>query len=145
MDGLELDPEGRRIVTAGVTDRFKVTAKDAFGNQLQEGGLYFYFSALLLIPHCWSLLLTLHLGLNIEGVLGGTADVQVMAADNGDGSYEITYTPTKAGPYQLEVKIEGQPMGGKVKRVYLNSFCFREESFPSFGHPCCSLRRNFNC
>lgn len=89
MEGLDLDSEGRRIVTAGVTDRFKVTAKDAFGNQIQEGGL------------------------NVEGVLGGTAEVPVMSVDNGDGTYEITYTPTKAGPYQLEMKIEGQPMGGK--------------------------------
>jgi hypothetical protein len=38
MDGLDFDPEGRRIVTAGVTDKFTVTAKDGFGNQLQEGG-----------------------------------------------------------------------------------------------------------
>lgn len=36
-----------------------------------------------------------------------------MSVDNGDGSYEITYTPTQAGPYQLEMKIEGQSMGGK--------------------------------
>jgi len=88
FDGLDLDGNGRRIVTAGKTDTFNVIAKDANGNQLQEGGL------------------------NIEGILGGTADVSVMCADNGDGTYSVSYTPTLVGPYQLEVKVEGQTIGG---------------------------------
>lgn len=46
MDGLDLDQDGRRIVTAGVTDRFKITSKDAFGNQLQEGGTDLFLSNL---------------------------------------------------------------------------------------------------
>jgi len=86
--GLELDEEGRRIVRAGDTDKFSVQAKDSFGNQITSGGLA------------------------VSGTLTGGSPVQVHTADNGDGSYGLSYTPTVTGPYKLAVKVNGVPLGG---------------------------------
>lgn len=100
-DDLALDSEGRRIVVAGVTDSFKVScslethidyqiaSKDAYGNLCTTGGL------------------------DIEGALTGTDNVPVMVADNGNGTYSVSYTPKKAGPYDLDVKVNGKRVGGQ--------------------------------
>jgi hypothetical protein len=90
-DGLELDGNGNRVVVAGKHDEFKVTAKDAFGNPLTTGGL------------------------DIKGHLKGVDDVPVIAADNGDGTYTVSYRPTIVGNYDLSVKVGGQPVGGAKK------------------------------
>jgi len=88
-EGLELDANGRRIVVAGTTPTFKITSKDGFGNQLQDGGL------------------------NVHGQIKGPASVQVLVGDQGDGSYEISYTPTIVGDYALSLSVDNQKIGGK--------------------------------
>jgi hypothetical protein len=88
-EGLELDAQGRRVVVAGTTDAFHITAKDGFGNQLQNGGL------------------------NVQGHIKGPHNVPVLVNDQGDGTYEVTYTPTHCGDYQLSVSVDNTKIGGK--------------------------------
>lgn len=52
-------------------------------------------------------------GLDVEGSLTGTDNVPVMVADNGDGSYTVSYTPKKTGPYDLDIKVNGKRVGGQ--------------------------------
>lgn len=87
ISGLELDGDGKRVVTAGVTDKYKISSRDAFGNIIKGGGL------------------------KVEGTITGVESVPVTVKDAGDGSYEISYTPTKIGDYKLEVKVDGKPIG----------------------------------
>jgi len=87
-EGLELDAEGRRVLVAGNTDAFKVGAKDAYGNPLKNGGL------------------------SVAGSISGPSDVPVSVSDNSDGSYALSYTPFKAGNYELLVDVDGTPIGG---------------------------------
>jgi len=82
------DHDGLRHVVAGVTDKFTIHAKDQFGNKCDTGG----------VP--------------ITGTCGGTEDIPVKVQDNGDGSYTVSYTPYKAGPYKLELKADGTKIGG---------------------------------
>lgn len=83
------DHDGKRHVTAGVTDKFKIHAKDGFGNKCDSGGLH------------------------LVGECSGTDKVPVKVHDNGDGSYTVEYTPYKAGPYTLTLKTpEGVKIGG---------------------------------
>jgi len=88
-DGLELDAQGRRVVVAGTTDHFTVTAHDGQGNRLTSGGL----------------------GVNGQ-ISGGPAEVKVATKDNNDGSYKLEYTPTKIGQYQFLVRVDSTPIGG---------------------------------
>jgi len=88
-DELGLDSDGRKIVVAGVTDSFNIASKDAFGNPCSGGGL------------------------EIEGTLTGTENVPVMVSDNGDGTYAISYTPKKTGPYDLDIRVNGKRIGGR--------------------------------
>jgi len=88
-DGLELDAQGRRVVVAGTTDSFKVTAHDSQGNRLNSGGL------------------------NVTGTISnGPGPVDVHTNDNRDGSYKLAYTPTIVGDYQFTVKLDNSPIGG---------------------------------
>lgn len=87
LSGLELDGNGKRVVVAGVTDKYKVQARDAFGNPLTTGGL------------------------KLEGHVSGSSSVPVLSADNGDGTYEISYTPTIVGDYELTVTLDGTKIG----------------------------------
>jgi len=87
-DGLELDSEGRRVVVAGTTDSFTVTAKDGEGNQLSTGGL------------------------KVAGKIDGPAPVDVATQDGNDGTYALSYTPTKVGDYQFAVNLDGTAIGG---------------------------------
>jgi hypothetical protein len=88
-DGLELDAQGRRVVVAGTTDHFTVTAHDGQGNRLTSGGLA------------------------VNGqISGGPAAVQVNTHDQRDGSYKLEYTPTKVGQYQFLVRVDSTPIGG---------------------------------
>eukprot|EP01126_Amoeba_proteus_P001005 TRINITY_DN10288_c0_g2_i11.p1 TRINITY_DN10288_c0_g2~~TRINITY_DN10288_c0_g2_i11.p1 ORF type:complete len:932 (+),score=251.20 TRINITY_DN10288_c0_g2_i11:204-2999(+) len=90
IDGVEaFDVLGRKVTPAGVSDKVVVIAKDAYKNKLNVGGL------------------------SISGKMSGPESVDVTVSDNGDGTYDLTYIPTKVGQYQLEVKAEGQPIGGK--------------------------------
>jgi len=83
------DHDGKRHVVAGVTDRFKIHAKDAFGNKCDSGGL----------------------GLTADCT--GTDKVPVKVIDNGDGGYTVEYTPFKSGPYTLTIKApDGNKIGG---------------------------------
>jgi hypothetical protein len=88
-DGLELDAQGRRVVVAGTTDHFSVTAHDGHGNRLNTGGL----------------------GVNGQ-ISNGPAPVDVHTNDNRDGSYKLSYTPTKVGQYQFLVRVDNTPIGG---------------------------------
>jgi len=88
-EGLELDANGRRVVVAGSTDAFKITAKDGFGNQLQNGGL------------------------NVQGHIKGPHNVPVLVNDQGDGTYAVNYTPTHIGDYSLSVSVDNTKIGGK--------------------------------
>jgi filamin len=87
-DGLELDAQGRRVVVAGTTDHFTVTAHDGNGNRLTSGGL------------------------GVNGQISGPAQVQVTTNDNRDGSYKLQYTPTKIGDYKFLVRVDNTPIGG---------------------------------
>jgi len=42
----------------------------------------------------------------------GPAEVGVATADNGNGTYTLTYTPTKAGQYRFSVLFNEAPIGG---------------------------------
>lgn len=99
--GVELDANGNRIVVAGNTDKFSIHAKDAFGNLQTTGGA------------------------NVNGKMDGVANVdvslfdtspfnliQVNVNDRQDGSYELSYTPTKIGKYTVAVNVDGTPIGG---------------------------------
>eukprot|EP01126_Amoeba_proteus_P048651 TRINITY_DN5642_c0_g1_i5.p1 TRINITY_DN5642_c0_g1~~TRINITY_DN5642_c0_g1_i5.p1 ORF type:complete len:909 (-),score=226.19 TRINITY_DN5642_c0_g1_i5:318-3044(-) len=94
-EGIELDAEGRRVLVAGKTDLFIVKSKDTFGNPLEGGGL------------------------GVVGQLTGDSSVPVNVADKGDGTYDLSYTPFKAGPYQLSVTVGGVPVGGAPNPVSL--------------------------
>jgi len=87
-EGLELDAQGRRVVVAGTTDKFTVIAKDAYGNRLEKGGL------------------------PVKGKVAGPAQIDVATKDNNDGSYQLSYTPTKTGQYQFAVNLDQTPVGG---------------------------------
>lgn len=39
-------------------------------------------------------------------------------ADNSDGTYAVSFTPEKAGPFQLVLSIEGAPQASAPKRAY---------------------------
>jgi hypothetical protein len=80
-----------KVLVAGVQDEFTITAKDVFGNPLTTGGL------------------------DVKGTLKGRTNVPVMAVDNGDGTYSVSYRPTVVGDYELSVKVGGQPVGGVKK------------------------------
>eukprot|EP01126_Amoeba_proteus_P013660 TRINITY_DN1585_c0_g1_i4.p1 TRINITY_DN1585_c0_g1~~TRINITY_DN1585_c0_g1_i4.p1 ORF type:complete len:1109 (-),score=323.00 TRINITY_DN1585_c0_g1_i4:135-3389(-) len=88
-DELKVDADGRRIVVAGVTEEFKIHSKDSNGNLCNAGEL------------------------DVEGTLTGTVDVPVIVSDEGDGSYSVRYTPKKAGPYSLDLTVDGKRIGGK--------------------------------
>lgn len=88
-DGLQLDAEGRRVVVAGTTDKFTVTAHDGEGNRLKSGGL------------------------KVNGkVSGGPEALDVHTDDKNDGSYNLSYTPKKVGQYQVSVNVDSTPIGG---------------------------------
>jgi filamin len=87
-DGLELDAEGRRVVVAGTTDKFTVTARDGHSNRLTSGGL------------------------GVNGQISGPAPVESKTQDNNDGSYQLSYTPTKIGDYKFLVRVDNTPIGG---------------------------------
>lgn len=88
-DGLELDSEGRRVVVAGTTDSFTVTAKDGYGNRITNGGL------------------------KVKGnISNGPGAVDVNTNDKNDGSYVLSYTPTLVGQYQFAVDVDGTLIGG---------------------------------
>jgi len=88
-DGLELDAQGRRVVVAGTTDHFTVTAHDGEGNRLNKGGL------------------------NVNGqISNGPGPVDVKTLDQNDGAYKLQYTPTKVGQYQFLVRLDQTPIGG---------------------------------
>jgi len=87
-DGLELDAQGRRVVVAGTTDHFTVTAHDGNGNRLTSGGL------------------------GVNGQITGPAQVQVNTQDQNNGSYKLEYTPTKIGDYKFLVRVDNSPIGG---------------------------------
>jgi len=66
-----------------------VIAKDTYGNRLEKGGLH------------------------VNGVISkGPADVEVKTHDNNDGSYGLSYTPTKTGDYQFQVNLDKTAVGG---------------------------------
>jgi len=66
-----------------------VIAKDSYGNRLEKGGL------------------------NVNGVISnGPGDVKVQTQDNNDGSYGLSYSPTKAGQYQFQVNLDKTAVGG---------------------------------
>jgi filamin len=87
-DGLELDAQGRRVVVAGTTDKFTVTAHDGLGNRLTSGGLA------------------------VNGQMTGPANVQVHTQDQNNGAYQLAYTPTKIGDYKFLVRVDSTPIGG---------------------------------
>jgi filamin len=88
-DGPQLDGDGNQVVVAGTTEKFTVTARDRFGNQAEAGGL------------------------NINGKIhDGPAEVEVKTADNGNGTYTLSYTPTKSGQYKFTVSFEDKAIGG---------------------------------
>jgi hypothetical protein len=88
-EGLELDANGRRVVVAGTPDVFTITSKDGFGNQLQKGGL------------------------NVQGHVKGPHNVPVLVNDQADGTYQLSYTPTHVGDYNLSVSVDSTKIGGK--------------------------------
>jgi len=51
--------------------------------------------------------------LNVHGQIKGPSSVQVMVGDQGDGTYEISYTPTIVGDYNLSLSVDNQKIGGK--------------------------------
>jgi filamin len=79
----QVDVDGVKEVVAGETGEFGVQAKDAFGNNLLNGG-----NAL-------------------AATLDGPAPVEVATADNGDGSYKGSFVPTVTGEYKLGVTFDG--------------------------------------
>eukprot|EP01125_Pyxidicula_operculata_P005277 TRINITY_DN189_c0_g1_i1.p1 TRINITY_DN189_c0_g1~~TRINITY_DN189_c0_g1_i1.p1 ORF type:complete len:897 (-),score=291.77 TRINITY_DN189_c0_g1_i1:46-2736(-) len=89
ISGIEYDGNGKKVLVAGVTDKFKVSARDLHGNVIPSGGL------------------------DVSGVISGPEAVDVVVTDNKDGTYEVSYTPTKVGEYSLDVKVEGNSVGGK--------------------------------
>jgi len=87
-DGLELDTDGRRVVVAGETENFTVTARDGFGNPLANGGLA------------------------VAGIIAGPANIDLSTSDNGDGTYALSYTPEKIGEYTVTVTVNDENIGG---------------------------------
>lgn len=72
-------------VAAGQTESFKIVSRDAFGNQISAGGLD----------------------------VSGKSDLgEVKVTDNGDGSYGVSYTPTKAGSFPTSISYSGAAIGG---------------------------------
>jgi len=51
--------------------------------------------------------------LNVNGQIKGPSSVQVLVGDQGDGTYEISYTPTIVGDYALSLSVDNQKIGGK--------------------------------
>jgi len=51
--------------------------------------------------------------LNVNGHIKGPHNVPVLVNDQGDGTYEITYTPTSIGDYTLSVSVDNTKIGGK--------------------------------
>jgi len=51
--------------------------------------------------------------LNVNGQIKGPSNVPVMVADQGDGTYEISYTPMVDGDYTLSLAVDNQKIGGK--------------------------------
>eukprot|EP01128_Nolandella_sp_AFSM9_P007577 TRINITY_DN41_c0_g1_i1.p1 TRINITY_DN41_c0_g1~~TRINITY_DN41_c0_g1_i1.p1 ORF type:complete len:1432 (-),score=481.49 TRINITY_DN41_c0_g1_i1:80-4375(-) len=87
--GFELDADGNRVVVAGTTDTFTVVARDSHGNQQPEGGLA------------------------VKAKIDGDSTVDVATKDNGDGSYELSYTPTVAASNnKLSVSLADTLIGG---------------------------------
>jgi len=89
-EGLEFDSSGRRVIVAGTTDSFNVSARDSFGNPQITGGL------------------------DVNGSVSGPEDISMVVADHGDGSYDLSYTPTVTGDYTLTVSVGDEPIGGST-------------------------------
>jgi len=51
--------------------------------------------------------------LNVNGQIKGPSNVPVMVGDQGDGTYEISYTPMVVGDYTLSLAVDNQKIGGK--------------------------------
>lgn len=87
-EGLVLDASGACVLVAGRGGTCTLFAHDRHGNRVHRGGLA------------------------LTGSLTGSADVDVIVHDAQDGSYALTYTPTKAGVYALRVIVHDVLVGG---------------------------------
>ena len=74
--------------TAGVLTTIIVTVKDASGNMIGIGGA------------------------NVQAVVTGANIQPVTEIDNGDGTYIITYTPTRSGEDYITIKLNGSEISG---------------------------------
>jgi len=76
-------------IVAGQAEKpavFKITARDAQGNQRADGGDNFVVT--------------------VDGPVPVTPNV----VDNGDGTYDVTYQTEEPGDYKVDVKLDGTPV-----------------------------------
>lgn len=95
IDWGQLGPDGQ-VVVAGEKKKVTCRARDKNGNYVRLGGV------------------------KIAGKLSGETQPPVTVVDNKDGSYDITYTIEKAGPYHLNLMAgpNNKPIGDcKVKCI----------------------------
>jgi YVTN family beta-propeller protein len=78
-------------VTAGTAVRFTLTTRDAFGNALRTGGAT--------------------IGATVSGA-NGPLDLAPSTVDNGDGTYQVVYTPTIAGTDNVTITVNGVTVQG---------------------------------
>ena len=75
--------------SAGNPTTITVQGKDPFGNDVTVGGA------------------TVELTVSGSNTAG-----PILATDNGDGTYTVSYTPTASGPDQLDITLNGTPISG---------------------------------
>ena len=84
------DGPGLREGEVNIPSDFKIAAFDNKGNPLDHGDSPFT--------------------VEVKPQDGGEA-VPAEVKDNGDGTYDVTFTPTSAGPHDVTVLLDGKPIG----------------------------------
>jgi len=99
VDASQTSIEGLKPGQAEVPQSFKIIAKDPHGNPRTEGGDVFVVD--LVGPN----------GHKIPGDL---------VTDNGDGTYDVNFTPTEPGDYELKVLLDGEtPLAGTPTTLHI--------------------------
>ena len=97
----------------GQESKFKLQARDSFGNARTSGGDRFTIAVSLLTPAC----------AEMRSASGGAAPHKVEAQDEGDGTYTVSWGAAVAGQYELAVSMERAPIRGSPFRCNVGS-CF---------------------
>jgi Filamin/ABP280 repeat/Calponin homology (CH) domain len=96
VDGAKSTAEGPGLGSpyTDVETEFTITSRDKHGNPVPEGGRTFDVA-----------------------IAGPSGNLTPAAADNGDGTYTVRYTPTEKGAHTVEVSHEGTPIEGSPFNV----------------------------